>query len=291
MAFEPCLHPRMRVRPVIVHDQVQDNFSRKFGVQSFEELQELLMAVPGIALPDHFSRRHFQRRKKRGRAIALVIVGHRAAPAFLHRQARLGAVQGLDLALLIHAKYQRLFRGIEIEAHYVGQLFQEPRIARKLEPLGSMRLQMMTLPNPVDRGFANALCLTHGPATPMRGAFGAGLQGGVDDGFNLLSVIHWLAPASLGHLPQTIGACFAEPLPPQGDGLVVDFQVCGDDLVLLALCGCEHNPAALRHLLRRTMGGDPASQFSLVGWTQCDWHGWARHALKIAPLLYNTSYL
>src|SRR5277367_788709 len=42
--------------------------------------------------------------KQGRRAVALVVVGHGAAPAALHRQSRLGAVERLDLRLLIASK-------------------------------------------------------------------------------------------------------------------------------------------------------------------------------------------
>jgi hypothetical protein len=45
-----------------------------------------------------------QGREQGRRAVALVVVGHCATAAFLHREARLGTVQGLDLAFLIHAQ-------------------------------------------------------------------------------------------------------------------------------------------------------------------------------------------
>ena len=40
--------------------------------------------------------------------------------------------------------------GIEkIQAHHIGQLLQEVRVARKLESLGQVRLDLMALPEPV----------------------------------------------------------------------------------------------------------------------------------------------
>jgi hypothetical protein len=48
----------------------------------------------------------FGRREQGGGAIALVVMRHRPAAALLHRQSRLGAVKGLDLAV----------RRIEVEA-------------------------------------------------------------------------------------------------------------------------------------------------------------------------------
>jgi hypothetical protein len=41
-------------------------------------------------------------------------VSHRAASPLLHRQAGLSAIQSLNLALFVHAKHDRLLRGIQV---------------------------------------------------------------------------------------------------------------------------------------------------------------------------------
>ena len=48
--------------------------------------------------------------------MALVIIGHRAAAAALHRQPWLSAVERLNLALLIDRQHQCVLRRIDIEA-------------------------------------------------------------------------------------------------------------------------------------------------------------------------------
>ena len=65
------------------------------------------MPVALQALADDRAVEHVQRREQGGGAVALVVMGHGAGAAFLHRQAGLGAVEGLDLAFLIHRKHQR----------------------------------------------------------------------------------------------------------------------------------------------------------------------------------------
>ena len=45
--------------------------------------------------------------EQRRRAMTLVVVGHCPGPTRLHRQARLGAIEGLDLALLVDRQDQR----------------------------------------------------------------------------------------------------------------------------------------------------------------------------------------
>jgi hypothetical protein len=52
-------------------------------------------------------------------------VGHRASTALLERQARLGAVERLDLALLVNRKNQGFVRRIKIEADDVLDLLDK----------------------------------------------------------------------------------------------------------------------------------------------------------------------
>ena len=90
--------------------------------------------------PDDLAVQHTQRREQGRRAIAFVIVGHGAASPLLDRQPRLRAIQRLNLALFVDAEYDRLLRRIEVQSHYIGHLFQELRIARKLKGFRAMGL-------------------------------------------------------------------------------------------------------------------------------------------------------
>ena len=55
MGSQPGLHLRCLVRAVIVQQQMQLLLPRKLTVQPQQEFQELLMAVSGLALPDHLA--------------------------------------------------------------------------------------------------------------------------------------------------------------------------------------------------------------------------------------------
>ena len=83
----------------------------ELAIERAQELQELfLMAVARPTLADRRAVEHAQRRQQRG-GPALVVVGHRARPAGLHRQPRLRAIKRLDLPLSLHAQDERLLRG------------------------------------------------------------------------------------------------------------------------------------------------------------------------------------
>jgi len=62
---------------------------------------KLLMPMPRHALADHRTVEDIERREQRGRAVPDIIVSHRSGPAPFHWQTRLGAVERLDLRLLV----------------------------------------------------------------------------------------------------------------------------------------------------------------------------------------------
>jgi hypothetical protein len=62
-----------------------------------------------------------------------VVVGHGASATFLHRQAGLCAIEGLDLAFLIDAQDQRLIRRLEVEPDHVLHLGSVVLVPRNLE--------------------------------------------------------------------------------------------------------------------------------------------------------------
>jgi len=107
--------------------------------------------------------------------MALVVVRHGAATPLLHRQARLGAVQRLHLALLVHAEHESLLRRSQIEPDPSGELFQQSWIARPLEALDPVRLEIVAAPEVADRRLAHLLAFRHQSATPLGHALGLGL--------------------------------------------------------------------------------------------------------------------
>ena len=63
---------------------------------------------------------HVERGEQRRGAVALVVVGHGAGATLLHRQAGLGAVERLDLALLVDREDDGVGGRIDIEADDVA---------------------------------------------------------------------------------------------------------------------------------------------------------------------------
>jgi len=108
---EPGDHLGMFVGRVVVHDGM-DHFSGRNGVLDLvEESDELSMAVPRAAAPKNRSLQRAQCREQRGGAVADIVVRKGRALAALERQPGLGAVERLDLALLVDRQDDRVTGG------------------------------------------------------------------------------------------------------------------------------------------------------------------------------------
>lgn len=143
---------------VIIHDQVQVQFGRRFGVDLLQEADEFLMPVAREAIADHFPIKHAEGGKQGGCAIAFVIVCHRPATPLLDRQSWLRPIKSLDLAFLIDRQDQGLVGWIEVEADNIRQLFEKVLVSAELEGLHQMRLEVVLSPYSSDRGFAEKNC-------------------------------------------------------------------------------------------------------------------------------------
>ena len=65
-------------------------------------------------------------------------MSHRLAATFLQRQAGLGSIQRLDLALLIAAQYQPMFGRIQVQTNHRSQQVNKSRIFADFEGLDQM---------------------------------------------------------------------------------------------------------------------------------------------------------
>ena len=111
----------------------------------------------------------------------LVVVGDGAGTPTLHRQARLRAVERLDLALLVAAEHQGVLGRIHVQPHHVQQLVREARIARELEGPAQVRLQAVVAPDAADGGGTHAQVFGQRAGTPVGGVDGLVMQCGVHD--------------------------------------------------------------------------------------------------------------
>src|SRR6516162_48336 len=168
MPRQPGTDFGMLVRGVIVNDQMHFLRRRGLAVDLVEATDELLMPVAAHALADDLAVEDVEGGEQGCGAVALVIMGHRAATAALHRQPGLGAVERLDLALLIDRQHQGMLRRIDIEADDILDLGGKFRVARQLEGAHPMRLQTVRRPDPLYAAKTDAGRFGQRPTGPVR---------------------------------------------------------------------------------------------------------------------------
>jgi hypothetical protein len=121
------------------------------------------------AAADHGTVEHAERSEQGRGAVPLIVMRHRLTAARLDRQSGLGAVEGLDLALLVDRQHHGMGRWIDIKPNDVGQLGGKTRVTRALEGAQPVRLQFMRPPDALHRAYRNADSVGHRPASPMSG--------------------------------------------------------------------------------------------------------------------------
>ena len=125
------------------------------------------MAVLVHAAAEHGAVEDVEGGKQRGRAVALVVVGHGAAFPGLHGQAGLGAIERLDLALLVDRQHHGVGRRVHVEADDVLDLLGKSGVVGPLEGADTAGLEAMGLPDALHRAKRNAGRLGHRPSGPV----------------------------------------------------------------------------------------------------------------------------
>src|SRR5215831_4857737 len=121
------------------------------------------MAMTFHALTNDFAAKYVECREQGRHAVAT------SAP-LLHRQSRLGAVEGLDLALLVNRQDHRVVWWIDVEAHYLLELGCKLRIIGELKVAYAMWPKTMRTPYPLHRADAYPNRLGHRRARPVTGS-------------------------------------------------------------------------------------------------------------------------
>ena len=119
MPLEPFLDDWMLVSGVVINDQMELQAFGCFSVDLFQKGQPLLMPVLCFDAADQPALEIVHSREQRQGAVADVVMGLRADMANTQGQARLRALQGLNLAFFIAAEHQRLVRRCQVQAQVV----------------------------------------------------------------------------------------------------------------------------------------------------------------------------
>jgi hypothetical protein len=111
------------------------------GIDAIETFPKLKRPMPGMTGANHNPALDVERGKQRRGAVPDVIMRAAFGLDGPHRQQGRRAVEGLDVALLVDAQYQRAVGRVQIQPHDVADLLDEEGILRQLERLGSVRLE------------------------------------------------------------------------------------------------------------------------------------------------------
>ena len=111
VAVELLAHLGVLVSGMVVEDYVDALTDGDLALDHVKEADELLMAVALHVAADHRALEHVGRREQRGGAATLVVAGHDADASLLQRQPGLGAIERLDLALLVEGQDNRVSGG------------------------------------------------------------------------------------------------------------------------------------------------------------------------------------
>jgi hypothetical protein len=181
-----------------------------------------------------------------------IIVRHRPGLARLERQARLGAIEGLDLAHFVDRQHDRMAWRGQIEADDVRELGDELGITAALEAAQPVRLQLVRGPDPLHRSQGQPGSLGHhatGPVGRLARRRAAGqshhtLHHGVRRGR--------LARLSGPVAQQPVDAGLGEALLPAPDRRAADLSAAGNLRHAQPLGRGEDDPCP-RHLLLRPL--------------------------------------
>ena len=176
MAQQPPVDQRRLVCSVIVEDEVDIQFHGNYRFNMIQKLAKLGGTVSPMQFTDDLASSDIQSGKQRGGAVAFVVVGAPLGLARSQRQRGLGAIERLDLALLIGAQHQGSFGRVEIQADDVAHLLDQLWIGRQFEGFTAMRLQTKGSPDPVDRLSGHTSLHRHRADAPVRGITRGGLQ-------------------------------------------------------------------------------------------------------------------
>src|SRR5271156_4890913 len=156
MPRKPLAHLWMLVGRIIVDDGVDYFSHRDLLLDRIEEADELLVAMVLHVASDDGAIEDVEGGEQRGGAVTFVVVRHRPGAARLHRQSRLGAVECLDLALLVDRKNDRMGGRIDVEADDVFELIVELRVRRQLKRADEMRRELVGVEETLQRSQTNS---------------------------------------------------------------------------------------------------------------------------------------
>src|SRR5580658_515150 len=123
-----------------------------------------------------------------------------------------------------------------------------------------MRLELVFLPDAMDRVFAHALLSRQSASTPVCRTLGLALERGFNNASHVGFAVKRFAPSTWRNLPNATDSLLTDPPPPQSSRASLQFQFASDLLVRLSL-RCPDNDLGTQHyLLGCRTGTEPLLQ-------------------------------
>lgn len=277
MLFQPCLDPGVIVRTIVVDDHMDCQVFGSFTVDLPQKLPEFDVAMLRITRADDLPLQHIQRREQAGSTVAFVIVRHRSAATFLHRQARLRPVQRLYLRLFVHTQNDSLVRWIQVYTHHIRQLFNKPFVLGELEPFHAVRLQPVRIPNARDCGVADSHSLGHRPSGPVSRIRGLRVQSGIHNRLDLFDR-QGTGTQAVGRIfRQSLWTPFLKPRAPLHDRRATGLQVLGDGPVGKTIRSQQANARTQHGSLGTRLSSYPSFQGRALFFRHRQFLGWLPH--------------
>ena len=277
MIGQPGFDVLVVVRPVIVNHQMEVEIAWELAIEQAKELEELLVTVASETLPDNPAVKHAHRGEECGRSVALVVVGHRAAPSLLHGQSSLGPVERLNLALFVNAQNDSLIRWIEVQARHIGQLLHEPFVIRELKCLDPVRLEPVRVPNPLHSSRTYPLSPGHGATAPVGGRRRCRVQCRFHDLGDLCCRDRRPSASTFGNLCQAVDSLRLIPLAPEDNGLAAHTHLLRDAAIGDSPRGQKHGLGLHGRALRRFGSADPGGKGAVIVGSDGQRSSWSIH--------------
>jgi hypothetical protein len=277
MLFQPCLNPGMIVRTIVIQNHMNRQVFGSFTVDLPKKLPEFDVAMPGITRANDLPLQHIQRCEQAGGTVAFVIVCHRPAATFLHRQAGLCPIQRLYLRLLIHTQNDGLVRRVQVYPNHIRQLFNKPLVFRELEPFHAVWLQPVRIPNTRDCGIADSRGLCHSPRGPVSRIRGRRVQCRLHNRLDLFGR-QGAGTQAVGRIfRQSLRTPFLKPFAPLHDRRTTGLQALGNGPVGQTISSQQANACTQHGSLGTCFGPHPGFQGRSLLFRHQQFFGWLPH--------------
>ena len=252
---EPLANLESLVGGVVIHHQMQFGAGAIIGIDLrdvLEETQELLVAMAWLGEPGDLAGCDFQRREQRGGAVSDVVMGAPLGRTGFHRQRRLGAVQCLNLGLLVHTQHDCVLRRRQIEPHDVGDLRGQLRVGGELESPGPPRLHPVVTPRSGHGRVVDPESGRQQPRGPVRDT--QFLRRRLQRLRNDLGVIDPTRPTRPCRVVKPVKTLGLIAFPTRDHRLTSDTDPMGDLAIGQSLGGQQHDPRPLRETSSASRG-------------------------------------